>query len=184
MSDLSITHTQRFEEVGAIYDLLAIDATHLLLAGVLGLLKTTKKKLLRHYYPGWWVSSLCHIRHSLYLVGISNRLIVWDLHKDQELCQLTEAWAFSIRRVMSSYIIKTKKEGVKILTFKDMQAERYSLQSLFEGGSTGENWSNYTDGVHAVVGESQIVVACTLNEKVEGRRKKSIKVMQIAIPEM
>jgi hypothetical protein len=82
LTDLNITQTQRFEEVGAIYDMLAIDATHFLLAGVLGLLKTTKKKLLRHYYPGWWVSSLCPIKHSLYLVGISNRLIVWDLHKD------------------------------------------------------------------------------------------------------
>ena len=82
MTDLSISHTHRFEEVGAIYDLLAIDATHFLLAGVLGLLKTTKTKLLRHYYPGWWVSSLCPVKYSLYLVGISNRLIVWDLHKD------------------------------------------------------------------------------------------------------
>jgi hypothetical protein len=84
---------------------------------------------------------------------------------------------------LTSYIIKTKKEGVKVLTFKDLHAQKYSIQSLVEG-SHREDWSNYTDGMHAVVSETQIVVAATWNEKVEGRRKKSIKVMQIAIPEI
>ena len=65
------------------------------------------------------------MKHSLYLVGISNRLIVWDLHKDEELLQITEAWAFSIRSVtMKSFIINTKKEGVKILTISDLHGEQ------------------------------------------------------------
>jgi hypothetical protein len=183
LKGMKINHTQKFEEVGAIYDMVAINASQFLLAGVLGLLKTTKKKALRHYYSGWWVSSLCPVKHSLYLVGISNRLIVWDLHKNEELLQLTDAWTFSIRQVtMKSFIIKTKKEGVKVLTISDLHGERNSLQSIVEGESTEEDWSNHTDGMHAIVSENQIVVAATMNAKVEGRKKKSIKVMQIAMP--
>ena len=38
--------------------------------------------------------------------------------------------------------------------------------------------------MHAIVNENQIVVATTMNTKVEGTKKKSIKVMQIALPEI
>jgi hypothetical protein len=37
--------------------------------------------------------------------------------------------------------------------------------------------------MHAIVSKNQVVVAATINTKVEGRKKKSIEVIQIAIPE-
>jgi hypothetical protein len=47
-----ITHTHDFTEGGYIYDIIAIDDTHYLLAGWGGLLKTTKDQLMKHYYKG------------------------------------------------------------------------------------------------------------------------------------
>jgi hypothetical protein len=80
----SITHTHEFTEGGTIYDIIAIDDTHYLLAAWDGLLKTTKDQLINYYHKGVWVRSLCHIADSIYLLGLyrSEKLIVWDEKTD------------------------------------------------------------------------------------------------------
>ena len=75
----AITHTHKFTEGDNIYDIIAFDDTHYLLAAIEGLLKATKKKLIKHYHKGKWVRSLCHVTHSFYLVGfLRDGLILWN----------------------------------------------------------------------------------------------------------
>jgi hypothetical protein len=50
MKNSNITSTHEFEEAGNIFDIVAIDDAHYLLAAWGGLLKTTKDYLLKHYY--------------------------------------------------------------------------------------------------------------------------------------
>jgi hypothetical protein len=80
----SITHTHKFTEPGInIYDIVAIDDTHYLLAALEGLLKTTKDQLINHYFKGKTVSCLCHITDSIYLVGTEyHGLLVWNEETD------------------------------------------------------------------------------------------------------
>jgi hypothetical protein len=73
-----ITSSHRFKDGGGIFDILAIDGTHYLLADFKGLLKTTKDQLIKHYFIGECVNSLCHITEAIYLLGLSDILIVWD----------------------------------------------------------------------------------------------------------
>jgi hypothetical protein len=77
-----ITSSHRFKDGGGIFDILAIDDTHYLLAALDGLLKTTKDHLIKHYFNGECVFSLCHITEAIYLVGFSDKLIVWDEKTD------------------------------------------------------------------------------------------------------
>ena len=70
-----------------IYDIIAIDDFNYLLASNCGLLKTTKNKVIKHYFRGNWGTSLCHVAHSLYLVGFrlgftDKRLILWNQQKE------------------------------------------------------------------------------------------------------
>jgi hypothetical protein len=78
----NITCSLRFKEGSNIFDILAIDDTHYLLAAARGLLKTSKDQLIKHYFQGKNVSSLCHITEAIYLVGFSDKLIVWDEKTD------------------------------------------------------------------------------------------------------
>ena len=78
-----ITDTHKFTEGDDIHDKIAIDDTHYLLAARKGLLKTTKHQLIKHYYKGKDVLSLCHITDSIYLLGFRyDGQIVWDQEKD------------------------------------------------------------------------------------------------------
>ena len=52
MKTSTITHTHKFTEGSNIYDIIAIDDTHYLLAAENGLLKTTKDQLINHYFKG------------------------------------------------------------------------------------------------------------------------------------
>jgi hypothetical protein len=66
-----------------ISDILAINDTHYLQADEMGLLKTTKDKLIMRYHIGKNAESLSHITDSIYLVGFADYgLIVWDEEKD------------------------------------------------------------------------------------------------------
>jgi hypothetical protein len=86
MKTSTITHTHKFTEGYNILDIIAIDETHYLLAAYKGLLKTTKDQLMKHYYKGACVLSLCHITDSIYLLGFAyDGLIVWDQEKDLQL---------------------------------------------------------------------------------------------------
>jgi predicted ribosome-associated RNA-binding protein Tma20 len=66
MNTSTVTHTQEFTEGDSIFDIIAIDETHYLLAALEGVLKTTKDQLINHYHKGKWVRSLCHVTDSLY----------------------------------------------------------------------------------------------------------------------
>ena len=80
MKNSNITSTHWFKEGFNIRDIVAIDDTHYLLAAWKGLLRTTKDKLLKHYYQGEEVRSICHATDSFYLLGFWNpgKLVVWN----------------------------------------------------------------------------------------------------------
>jgi len=135
MTSGTITHTWEFKEASFIQDILAIDETHLLLAHSKGLLKANREKIVAHYYQKKFVTALCHISGSIYLVGFDgNGLVVWNEQTDQELFRVYERNVNSIKRVIStkSFIIHTAYEGVKLLTIKDLATNQFSLHHLFE----------------------------------------------------
>jgi hypothetical protein len=82
INNSNITSSHQFEEGSRINDILAIDDTHYLLADWRGLLKTSKDQLIKHYFNGEWVISLCHITEAIYLLGFDDKLIVWDEKTD------------------------------------------------------------------------------------------------------
>jgi hypothetical protein len=84
INTFNITSTHKFEEGDDIYDIISIDDTsRYFLATIYGLLKTSKDQLIKHYYIGKTVESLCHITGSIYLVGFEDDgVIVWDEEKD------------------------------------------------------------------------------------------------------
>ena len=94
-------------------------------------MKTTKDQLINHYHKGKWVRSLCHVTHSLYLVGFNydDGLILWNEQTDQLLSQICGGGVFSIKRVITTnnYIIKTRNEGVKVVTINDLKSKKISL---------------------------------------------------------
>ena len=125
IDNFKITHTQEFEQANQIIDILAIDdSNQLLLAGYKGVLKATKDQALKHYFKGKAAWSLCHIAQSLYLVGfIFDGLIVWDENTDQQVLEICQDYVISIKRILTtnSYIIKTKNNGLKLLTIKNLK---------------------------------------------------------------
>ena len=52
INNSNIISSHEFEEGRSIYDILAIDDTHYLLAADEGLLKTSKDQLIKHYFEG------------------------------------------------------------------------------------------------------------------------------------
>jgi hypothetical protein len=99
--------------------MLAIDNTHLLLAGSRGIFKSFRNEVIKEFYNKKSVYSLCHVTDSLYLVGFhADGLILWNEQTDQEVSKICDDTVFSIRRVMTtnSYVIKTLKNGLKIVT--------------------------------------------------------------------
>jgi hypothetical protein len=83
INNSNITSSHKFKEGGMyICDILAIDDTHYLLAAQRGLLKTSKDQLIKHYFNGECVLSLCHITEAIYLLGFDDKLIVWDEKTD------------------------------------------------------------------------------------------------------
>jgi hypothetical protein len=132
MKTSTITHTHQFTEAGfftGIYDIIAIDDTHYLLAASYlvvdsyGLLKTNKDQLINHYYKGKSINSLCQVTNSLYLVGFGYRgdgLILWNEQTDQLLSKICDGVVYSIKRVMTTnnYLIKTWNR-VKVVTIND-----------------------------------------------------------------
>jgi hypothetical protein len=75
----TITHTHKFSEALSISDMIVIDETYYLLATLEGLMRTTKDRLIKHYYKGEGVESLSQMTDSMYLVGFRDiGLIVWN----------------------------------------------------------------------------------------------------------
>jgi hypothetical protein len=84
INNSNITSSHRFKEAGwEIDDILAIDDTHYFLATSEGLLKTTKDQLIKHYFKGNLVKSICHITKAIYLQGFNSKsLVVWGEKTD------------------------------------------------------------------------------------------------------
>jgi hypothetical protein len=83
INDSVITHTQHFG--GLVFnDIQPINGGyHFLLAGDLGLLKTTIDMVLAHYFKDDDITSICHVAGSRYLLGVNNYgLIMWNEHTD------------------------------------------------------------------------------------------------------
>ena len=100
------------------------DSNEILLAGYRGLLKRTKDQAIKHYFQGKRVNTICHNAESLYLVGFFDEgLIVWNEKTDQKLLQVCQDRVFSIKRTLTkkNYIIKTKENGLKLLTIKNLE---------------------------------------------------------------
>jgi hypothetical protein len=97
---------------------------YLLLAGERGILKATKKgQAIKNYFQDQ-VNTICHIEGSLYLVGLyCDGLKVWDEQTDQEMFDICKDTVFSIKRILNSnsYVIKTYKNGIKLLTIKNLK---------------------------------------------------------------
>jgi hypothetical protein len=69
------------------------------------------------------------------LVGFRNDLLtVWDEENDSQLLKISDDAVYSIKRVLTSnsYIIKTFKDGVKVLAINDLKGQNYSLKLLLE----------------------------------------------------
>ena len=181
---LEITHTQQFEEeIGRIYDIIAIEnSQHLLLAGYRGLLKATQDQVIKHYFQGQQVISICHAGDSIYLVGFYNDgLIVWNEQTNQQLFQICQDIVCSIKRVgnTNTYIIKTKKNGLKLLTIKNLKTAQFSLQHLLEAKE--EVYWTYTDSLQvSYAPNSHIVIATTQNERQLGEDNRSILLMKVS----
>ncbi len=79
-----ITSTHQFREGGDVHDMLAIDASHFLLAAAHGLLRTTKDHVVKLYCKGKTARALCHIAESMYLVGLvnENMIVLWNEQTD------------------------------------------------------------------------------------------------------
>ena len=77
--DSVITHTQHFLGIAFSDTLPITGGTEFLIAGDMGLLKTTWDLVLEHYFQEYYITSLCHVSGSRYLVGIYNYgLILWN----------------------------------------------------------------------------------------------------------
>jgi hypothetical protein len=151
-----------------------------LVAAYKGLLKTTKDQLINHYHKGKWVRSLCHVTHSLYLVGFwSDGLILWNELTDQLLSEICGDRVYSIKRVITTnnYLIKTD-EGVKVVTINDLMLLKFSVQHLLDAK---EDWGVSTDSLQLQITNSHITIATTQNEWVDSKYKSIIKLMKVPI---
>ena len=142
-----------------------VDSQQLLLAGERGILKATMKgQAIKNYFQNQ-VNTICHIEESIYLVGFySNGLKVWNEKTDQELFQICKETLFSIKRILTTntFIIKTYKNGIKILTIKNLKTSEFSLQDLLDAKDT--DW-NTTDSLQVqYVANSHLVIAAAQNE--------------------
>ena len=126
IKSLQTTNYKQFgRQIGSIFDMIQIvDSQYLLLAGERGILKATKKgQVIKNYFKNQ-VNTICHIDGSLYLVGLySHGLKIWDEQTDQEMFEICKDTVFSIKRILNSnsYIIKTYKNGIKLLTIKNLK---------------------------------------------------------------
>ena len=124
---LEITHKKRFKEIDTIFDMIAIDdSEQLLLAGCSGLLKARKDQAIKHYFKDQRAYSICHIAESFYLVGFYKAgLIVWNEQTDQQQFQICQDDVGSIKRTLTTntFIIKTKNDGVKCFTIKNLKKQ-------------------------------------------------------------
>ena len=88
---------------------------------------------------------------------------------------------YSIKRVLAtdSYILKTLKDGVKLLTFKEEEDKQFSIQHLLEAEES--SWGNFTDSLQLQVTQDHVLIAAIENQEPS---KRGIKVMRVPLTEM
>jgi hypothetical protein len=80
----------------------------------------------------------------------------------------------------NNFIIRTYKEGVKLLSINDLTSSKFELQRLLDTKLGGR-----TDSLQVQITDSHIIIAATSNEDVEeDGYKSSIKVMKVPIAEI
>ena len=168
IQNLEITHTSQFQEIARIHDILQInDSQQLLLAGAEGLLKATKDQVIKHYFKQEPIITICHIAESVYLVGFEkDGLTVWKEQTDQQLFKVCQDQVFSIKRVLTTntYIIKTEKNGLKLLSIKNLKTSKFLLQDLLKAAEE-DKW-NYTCSLQvSYVTDSHLMIITTQNEE-------------------
>jgi hypothetical protein len=68
------------------------------------------------------IKAICQIAESLFLVGFyHDGLILWNEESEEQLLQICQDQVCSIKRILTTntYIIKTRKNGLKSLTIKN-----------------------------------------------------------------
>jgi hypothetical protein len=95
---------------------------------------------------------------------------VWNEKSNQELFTVFEKPVDSIKRVFSTfnYIFNTEKEGVCLLTIKDLASNRFSIHHLFKAEN---GYSLRNDKLDLQVTHSNLIIAAINN--------KFIKVMEV-----
>ena len=101
------------------------------------------------------------------------------------LIQIISDTVYAIKRVIApnSYIIKTEKQGIQLLTIDDLKSKQFSLTLLLEA----KEWYdlNSSDSLQFQINSSDIVIATTQNERtVRGTFKTCLKVMKVKVAKM
>jgi hypothetical protein len=79
----------------------------------------------------------------------------------------------------NNFIIRTYKEGVKLLSINDLTSSKFELQHLLDTKKDG-----YTDSLQVKITDSHIIIAATSNDLVDDEWKSSIQVRKVAIAEI
>jgi hypothetical protein len=77
----------------------------------------------------------------------------------------------------NNYVIKTRDEGVKLVTINDLKSKQFSMKQLLDAK---DGW-NYSDSIQLQITDSHITVASTQNEYIDSKRKSIIKLMKVPI---
>jgi hypothetical protein len=80
----------------------------------------------------------------------------------------------------NKYIIKTWREGVKVLTINELKSNKYSIHTLLDNK---DGW-NRTDSLGLLASDSHIIIAATQNEKVNEKYKSNVQVIYKKIAEI
>ena len=78
----------------------------------------------------------------------------------------------------NNYVIKTRNEGLKVVTINELESFKFSLQHLLDAKEDGVN---ITDSLQLQIAHSHITIATTQNEEVDSKIKSSIKLMKVPI---
>jgi hypothetical protein len=127
--------------------------------------------------------TLCHIRGPYYLVGLSNKLIVWNEETGQAFFTISKDHVFAIQRVLTTmtFIVKTES-SLKVLTLaNDFNSSlKFSMMHMLDAKES----FNYSHSLHhQVVDDRHILITTTENVgRISSKTKKRrVYLMQVPI---
>jgi hypothetical protein len=128
------------------------------------------------------VSALLHISGSHYLVGLSNKLIVWNEATGQVFLTISKDHVFAIQRVLTTktFLVKTEN-SLKVLALPSdfNKSLECSMMPLLDAKDS----VNYSHSLHhQVVDDKHILIATTENVGGVVSKTKKRKVHLIKIP--